>query len=130
MSTDPTTRRPADSVPSSALARTALQIIDAVVLVLDEDARIQYLNPACEKLTGYEAEELQGRVVFDALVPEDEIRELDMTVSQGIRLLVTTGIAEDRQGMEELQATVSHDGALDLEQALQNADDPDRESER
>jgi len=65
-----------------------------------------------------------------ALVPEDEIRELDMTVSQGIRLLVTTGIAEDRQGMEELQATVSHDGALDLEQALQNADDPDRESER
>jgi len=65
-----------------------------------------------------------------ALVPEDEIRELDMTVSQGIRLLVTTGIAEDRQGMEELQATVSHDGALDLEHALQNADEPDRESER
>jgi len=65
-----------------------------------------------------------------ALVPEDEIRELDMTVSQGIRLLVTTGIAEDRQGMEELQATVSHDGALDLEQALQNADNPDRQSER
>ena len=65
-----------------------------------------------------------------ALVPEDEIRELDMTVSQGIRLLVTTGIADDRQGMEELQATVPHDGALDLEQALQNADAADRESKR
>jgi len=57
-----------------------------------------------------------------ALVPEDEIRELDMSVSQGIRLLVTTGIADDRQGMEELQANVPHDGTMDLERALEAAD--------
>lgn len=57
-----------------------------------------------------------------ALVPETELTELDMTVSQGIRLLVTTGIAEDRQGMAELEAEVQPEGPMDLKRALETAD--------
>lgn len=40
------------------------------------------------------------------MIPESQIRELDMSVSRGIRLLVTTGIAEDQRELEELQAEV------------------------
>jgi uncharacterized membrane protein len=57
----------------------------------------------------------QGKFV---LAPETELTELDMSVSQGIRLLVTTGIAEDRQGMAELQAEVDSHQPRDIEQAL------------
>ncbi len=67
----------------------------------------------------------QGKFV---LAPESEITELDMTVSQGIRLLVTTGIAEDRQGVAELQAEVDSHKPQDIEQALATAelDDADK----
>jgi uncharacterized membrane protein len=45
----------------------------------------------------------QGKLL---LVPENEITELDMPVSHGLRLLVTTGIAEERAEMEALSAEV------------------------
>jgi len=53
----------------------------------------------------------QGRF---ALVPEDQVHDVDMSVSQSIRLLVTTGIAEDQQELAEY----SHDlEAFDGEKA-------------
>ncbi len=53
----------------------------------------------------------QGRFV---LVPEDQVHDVDMSVSQSIRLLVTTGIAEDQQELAEY----SHDlDAFDGEKA-------------
>lgn len=42
----------------------------------------------------------QGRFM---LVPTDEVIELDMSVSRSIRLLVTTGIAENQEELEEFQ---------------------------
>jgi uncharacterized membrane protein len=41
------------------------------------------------------------------MVPESDIQELDMSVSRGIRLLVTTGIAEDERELQELQEEVA-----------------------
>ena len=41
-----------------------------------------------------------------ALVPEERVQEIDMSVSRSIRLLVTTGIAEEEEDMEELQQEV------------------------
>ncbi|WP_424019548.1 DUF502 domain-containing protein [Halorientalis pallida] len=38
------------------------------------------------------------------MVPEDEIHELDISVRRGVRLLVTTGIAESDEEMAELRA--------------------------
>jgi uncharacterized membrane protein len=40
----------------------------------------------------------QGRF---ALVPEAQVQEVDMSVSRSIRLLVTTGIAEDQEELAE-----------------------------
>lgn len=64
----------------------------------------------------------QGKFV---LAPEDELTELDMSVSQGIRLLVTTGIAEDTKEMEQLQEAVVPEQSGRLEQALEAAEDGD-----
>lgn len=41
-----------------------------------------------------------------ALIPADELVELDMSVSQSVRLLVTTGIAEDEEELEQFQQDV------------------------
>jgi uncharacterized membrane protein len=38
------------------------------------------------------------------MVPEDEIHELDISVRRGVRLLVTTGIAESDEELAELRA--------------------------
>ncbi|MEF8776018.1 MAG: DUF502 domain-containing protein [Haloarculaceae archaeon] len=43
------------------------------------------------------------------MVPESQIRELDMSVGRGIRLLVTTGIAEDERELQELKDQVEAD---------------------
>lgn len=40
------------------------------------------------------------------LVPTDQVIELDLSVSRAIRLLVTTGIAEDQQELAEFQQDV------------------------
>ena len=63
---------PAGSVP---VARAVLEATDSLVLVLDANGRIQYLNPACEARTGYAAGELRGAVFFNALLPERECDE-------------------------------------------------------
>jgi len=69
-----------------------------VVDALGEDAVNVYLphspNPTNGKLV---------------VVPESDIRELDMSVSRGIRLLVTTGIAEDERELAALQEEVQDD---------------------
>lgn len=38
------------------------------------------------------------------MVPADQVHELDMSVRRGVRLLVTTGIAEQQEELDELQA--------------------------
>jgi uncharacterized membrane protein len=40
------------------------------------------------------------------LVPSDQVLELDMSVSRAIRLLVTTGIAEEEEELESFQQEV------------------------
>lgn len=54
---------------TSAVLNTA----GALVVVLDNEGRITRFNLACEKITGYRAQEVLGRVFFDLLVPQEEI---------------------------------------------------------
>jgi diguanylate cyclase (GGDEF)-like protein/PAS domain S-box-containing protein len=42
---------------------------EALVLVLDAQGRVVRLNAACERLSGYRAAEVIGRVVWDVLIP-------------------------------------------------------------
>lgn len=51
------------------------------------------------------------------LVPSSELTELDMSVSRGLRLLVTTGIAEEKEELEALRADVGGDSTA-LETAV------------
>lgn len=49
-----------------------LDTVGALVVVLDDEGRILRFNPACELLTGYSAEEVRGRRVWDLfLLPEE-----------------------------------------------------------
>lgn len=57
------------------------------------------------------------------LVPAADITELDLSVSRGLRLLVTTGIAEEEAEMEELTAEVGGDSSVALEKAMEEMDD-------
>jgi len=57
------------------------------------------------------------------LVPAREITELDMSVSAGLRLLVTTGIASEPAEMEALKETVGTDSAVAVETALEELED-------
>lgn len=57
------------------------------------------------------------------MIPADEITELDMSVSRGLRLIVTTGIAEERSEMEALQEEVGGDSSAALERALDEIED-------
>lgn len=59
------------------------------------------------------------------LVPAVDITELDLSVSRGLRLLVTTGIAEEESEMEALTAEVGGDSSAALETALEEIDDED-----
>ena len=57
---------------TSVLFDTILETIAALVVVMDSDGRVLLLNEACEDLTGYTFEELEGRPMWDLLIPADE----------------------------------------------------------
>jgi uncharacterized membrane protein len=58
----------------------------------------------------------QGRFM---LVPTDQVTDIDMSVSRSIRLLVTTGIAEDQEELEQFQ----HEMEAELEDEDISLDD-------
>lgn len=45
------------------------------------------------------------------MVPESQVTELDMSISRAVRLLVTTGMAEDQEELEELKEEVDEEVA-------------------
>ena len=52
---------------------TVLDTIDALVVILDPHGRIMRFNRACERLTGYTAEEVRDQQVWDLFVFPEEI---------------------------------------------------------
>ncbi len=56
-----------------AFTAAILETVANVVVVLDAHGLIVRVNAACRRLTGYTAEELIGRAVFDVFIPEDEL---------------------------------------------------------
>lgn len=44
-----------------------------------------------------------------AMVPKDQVREIDMSPRRGIRLMVTTGMAETSEDLEKLEAEIEAD---------------------
>ena len=49
------------------------QTVDVLLFVLDREGRIVLFNRACEQLTGFSFEEVNGKHVWDLLVPPEKI---------------------------------------------------------
>ena len=50
-----------------------LDTVGAMVLVLDRDGRIIRFNRTCEEVSGYRFTEVQGRFVWDFLIPPEQV---------------------------------------------------------
>jgi len=54
------------------LVQAILDTTSALVVVLDPQGRIVRFNRACERTTGYSSDEIQGRHLWDLLLPAEE----------------------------------------------------------
>src|SRR5216683_6531189 len=60
---------------NSALAVGVLETIGNLVVVTDRQGHVVLFNPACERLTGYQREEVEGRCVWEVFfLPDDRDR--------------------------------------------------------
>ncbi len=55
-----------------AFNRAVFDVVGALVVVLDRNARVVLFNPACESVTGWPSSEVVGRPFFDVFVPEEQ----------------------------------------------------------
>ncbi|MGI9450293.1 MAG: PAS domain S-box protein [Geminicoccaceae bacterium] len=53
-----------------------LDTIDSLVVVLDRKGRILLFNHACEAATGYRADELEQRSIWDVLIPQESVESV------------------------------------------------------
>lgn len=52
---------------------TVLDTVGALVVVLDRQCQIVHFNRASEKISGYSREEVKGRVIWEQLIPPEEV---------------------------------------------------------
>jgi len=50
-----------------------LDTVGSIVVVLDREGRVVRFNRACERLTGYRFEEIEGRHAWDFLIPDEQV---------------------------------------------------------
>jgi diguanylate cyclase (GGDEF)-like protein/PAS domain S-box-containing protein len=62
---------------------TLLDTVGALVVVLDPQGRIVRFNRACEQVSGYTFEEVEGQLVWDFLIPPEEVATVQK-VFQGL----------------------------------------------
>jgi putative two-component system response regulator len=66
---------------SSSSVAALLDAVGTLALIVDREGRIVAFNRACTALTGYSAEEVLGRSVFEMLLPADEAPELPLRMA-------------------------------------------------
>jgi PAS domain S-box-containing protein len=64
------------SMLESKILSAVLETVGSLVIILDADRHIIHFNTACERVTGYTADEARGRKPWDFLVAADEIDEV------------------------------------------------------
>jgi PAS domain S-box-containing protein len=72
-----------DSVP---IVAAVMDAIEALVIVLDTEARIVLFNHRCQKLSGYSFDEAKGMYLWELLLPEEleEVRSVFNKLSAGL----------------------------------------------
>ncbi|MGA2514134.1 MAG: PAS domain S-box protein [Candidatus Limnocylindrales bacterium] len=63
-------------IDEERFVEAVLAATEALVIVLDTQGRIVRFNGACERVSGYRAEEAVGRVFWDLLLPSDEVEDV------------------------------------------------------
>ncbi|WP_432508123.1 sensor domain-containing diguanylate cyclase [Kineococcus esterisolvens] len=89
------------------VVRAVLRNTTALVCILDAEGRIELFNRACEELTGFTADEVVGRGVWEALVvlPEQHRARSDIEeMAAGPAGAVAEGTWRDRWGRTHLIA--------------------------
>ncbi len=71
-----------DPPVEGVLASSILETIEALVLVLDRNARIVFLNKACERLTGWTLAQVRGRVLWELGIEPAQMAALKAIVSK------------------------------------------------
>jgi PAS domain S-box-containing protein len=55
------------------VASAILDTVGALVVVLDNEGRVIRFNRACERITGYSQEEVQGKCIWDLFLPAEDV---------------------------------------------------------
>jgi diguanylate cyclase (GGDEF)-like protein/PAS domain S-box-containing protein len=58
---------------------SVLDVVGTLVLVFDGQGRITRFNSACERLSGYDSNEVVGRAVWDVVIPPNQIDDVRTT---------------------------------------------------
>lgn len=61
------------NVKPGAETRAVFDACAALIVILDPEGRVLWFNRSCERLTGYTSAQVEGALVWDALVPPDEL---------------------------------------------------------
>ena len=62
-----------------------LDLIDALVVVIDQQGQVLQFNLACERATGYSRQEIEGRAFCELLLPAEDA-EQGMVTFEALRL--------------------------------------------
>lgn len=85
---------------SGEMMRAMADSIQSVVLLIDDEDRIRFSNPAVERLFGYSQKELEGCKVHETLVPES----LQQRAKEGLATFARTGTGPALEKPMELVA--------------------------
>lgn len=90
-----------------SLGGAILETVQALVVVLDREAKIVRFNRTCESLTGYSLEQVRGRYLWDFLVPSREVERVQRSLSALMESELANGFESPwatRHGTERLVA--------------------------
>lgn len=62
-----------------------LDTVGALVLVLDGEGRILRFNRACEQMTGYSFEEVQGKLIWDLFMTPEEVKGFKRAIEETLQ---------------------------------------------
>ncbi len=63
-------------LPENDFSSAVLDVIEALVVVMDSRGRIVLFNRSCEDLTGYSFEEVAERPIWEVLIPPGEVEDV------------------------------------------------------
>ncbi len=89
-------RREEEIVSAGELLRAVIESAPVAIAEFDAESRILLWNPAAERMFGWRAEEVQGRVLWE-LVPEERREELREMIARELEGQIYTGVETARR---------------------------------